>query len=69
MLRYYPHTLKEMLMDQTILGHHLTSSEEKSFMKWSRYGTTDIMDALEHYNISSSGKDAPKVTIHGNQLI
>ena len=57
-----------MLTDQTILGHHLTSSEEKSFMKWSRYGTTDVMDALEHYNISSNGKEAPKATTLGNQL-
>ena len=68
MLRYYPHTLRPMLTDQTILGHHLTSLMEKSSMKWSKYETTNVMDALEHYNTSSNGKEVPKVTIHGSQL-
>ena len=56
-------------MDRTILDHHLILSEEKSFTKWSRYATTDVMDALERCNISSNGKEAPKVTTPGNQLI
>ena len=41
----------------------------EEFTKWSRYETTDIMDALECYNISSNGREAPKVTTPGNQLI
>ena len=58
-----------MPTDQIIPGHHLTLSEEKSSMKWSRYVATDVMDAPERYNISSNGKEALKATIHGNQLI
>ena len=58
-----------MLTDQIIPDHHLTLSEERSFMKWSRYVATDVMDALEHCNTSSSGKEVPKATTHGNQLI
>ena len=56
-------------MDQTIPDHHLISLEEKSSMKWSKSETTDIMDALEHYNTSSNGREAPKATTHGSQLI
>ena len=37
-------------------------------MKWSKYTATDVMDALEHCNTSSNGKEAPKATTHGNQL-
>ena len=55
-------------MDQIILDHHLTSLEEKNSMKWSKSGTTDIMDAPECYNISSSGKEVLKAITHGNQL-
>ena len=55
-------------MDQTILDLHLTSLEVKNSLKWSRFGTADIMDAPEHSNTSSSGKEVPKVTTHGNQL-
>ena len=58
-----------MPTDQITLGHHLTLSEEKSSMKWSRYVATDVMDAPEHCSISSNGKGAPKATTHGNQLI
>ena len=57
-----------MPMDQIILDHHLTSSEEKSFTKWSRYGTTDVMDIPERCNISSNGREVPKATTHGSQL-
>ena len=38
-------------------------------MKWSKYTTTDVTDALECYSTSSNGKEARKVTIPGNQLI
>ena len=55
-------------MDQTILGLHLTLSEEKNSTKWSKFKTTDIMDNPEHSNTSSNGKEAPKATTHGNQL-
>ena len=57
-----------MPTDQTTPGHHLTLSEEKSFMKWSRYVATDVMDTPECCNISSNGKEALKATTHGNQL-
>ena len=56
-------------MDQTILGPHLILSVEKNSMKWSKFETIDIMDDPEHSNILSSGKEAQKVTTHGNQLI
>ena len=68
MHHYYPLSGKLMLMDQIIPDHHLTSSVEKNSMKWSKSETTDIMDSPEHSNISSNGKEAPKVTTHGNQL-
>ena len=55
-------------MDQIILGLHLTSSEEKNFMKWSKFETTDVMGGPEHSSILSSGKEAWKVTTPGNQL-
>ena len=58
-----------MLTDQTILDRHLILLEERSFMKWSKYATTDIMDAQECSNISSNGKEAPKATTLGNLLI
>ena len=57
-----------MPMDQTILDPHLTLLVEKNSMKWSKFKTTDITDNLEHSNISSSGREAQKVTTHGSQL-
>ena len=57
-----------MLMDQTILDHHLTSLVGKNFMKWSKFETTNVMDDPEHSNTSSNGKEALKVTTHGSQL-
>ena len=55
-----------MPTDQIILDRHRILLEEKSFMKWSRYATTDVMDAREHSNTSSNGKEAPKATTPGN---
>ena len=55
-------------MDQTILDPHLILLEEKNSMKWSKFKTTDIMDSPENSNILSNGKEALKVTTHGNQL-
>ena len=55
-------------MDQTIPDLCLTLSEEKNSTKWSKFKTTDIMDAPERYNTSLNGKEAPKATTHGNQL-
>ena len=69
MLHYYPHMLRPMPTDRTILDHHPTLLEEKSFTKWSRYAATDIMDTLERCNISSNGKEALKAIIPGNLLI
>ena len=40
----YPLITKQMPMDLTILGPHLTLSEEKSSLKWSKFETTDVMD-------------------------
>ena len=65
----YPLITKQKPMDLTIPDHHLTSLMEKNSLKWSKFKTTDIMDGQEHSNISSNGKEAQKVTTHGNQLI
>ena len=55
-------------MDQTIPDLHLTLSEEKNSMKWSKLKTIDVMDTPECYNTSLNGKEALKATTHGNQL-
>ena len=55
-------------MDQTILDPHLTLLVERNSMRWSKFETINIMDDPEHSNTSSSGKEAQKVTTHGNQL-
>ena len=68
MCHYYPLIWKLMLMDRIIPDHHLILLEEKNSMKWSKSETTDVMDDPEHSSISSNGKEAPKVTTHGNQL-
>ena len=64
----YPLIMKPKPMDPTILDHHLTLSVERNSLRWSKSRTTNIMDSQEHSNTSSNGKEALKVTTHGNQL-
>ena len=56
-------------MAQTSPNHLLTSLTEKRNTKSNESLHTDNLDNQNDFNISSNGKDTPKVTTHGNQLI
>jgi len=61
--------MKQLCMAQTSPDHLLTSSTEKRNTKSNESLHTDNSDDQNDFNISSNGKDTPKVTTHGNQLI
>src|SRR6266436_2691919 len=54
---------------QTSPDHLLTSSTEKKNMKSNESSHTDNSDNQSGFNTSSNGRDTPKATTHGNQLI
>jgi len=61
--------MKQLRTAQTSPDHPLTSSMEKKNTKSNESSHTDNTDNPDGSNISSNGKDTPKVTTHGNQLI
>ncbi len=56
-------------MAQTSPDRPLTSLTEKRNTKSNESSHTNNLDDQNGFNISSNGKDTPKVTTHGNQLI
>src|SRR6266478_4940760 len=60
--------MKRLRTAQTSPDHPLTSSTEKKSTKSNESSHTDNSDDRNDFNISSNGKDTPKVTTHGNQL-
>src|SRR6266404_7767316 len=60
--------MKQLRTVQTSPDHLLTLSTEKRNTKLNESSHTDNSDDQNGCNISSSGKDTPKATTHGNQL-
>src|SRR6266478_4703223 len=60
--------MKRLCTAQTSPDHLLTSSTEKKNTKSNESSHTDNSDERNNFNISSNGRDTPKVTTHGNQL-
>ncbi len=61
--------MKQLRTAQTSPDHLLTSLTEKKNTKSNELSHTDNSDDQNGCNISSNGKDTPKATTHGNQLI
>ncbi len=61
--------MKQLRTAQTSPDHLLTSLTEKKNTKSNESSHTDNSDDQNGCNISSNGKDTPKATTHGNQLI
>src|SRR6266478_4714915 len=61
--------MKQLRTAQTSPDHLLTSLTEKKSTKSNESSHTDNSDDQNGYNISSNGRDTPKATTHGNQLI
>src|SRR6266436_9184511 len=61
--------MKRLRTAQTSPDHPLTSSTEKKSTKSNESSHTDNSDDRNDFNISSNGRDTPKVTTRGNQLI
>src|SRR6266403_4729414 len=61
--------MKQLRTAQTSPDHLLTSLTEKRSTKSNESSHTDNSDDQNSFNTSSNGKDTPKVTTHGNQLI
>jgi len=61
--------MKQWRMAQTSPNHLLTSLMEKKNTKLNGSSHTDSSDDQNGFNISSNGRDTPKVTTHGSQLI
>jgi len=61
--------MKQLRTVQTSPNHPLTSLTEKKNMKSNGLSHTDNSDDRNGFNTSSNGRDTPKVTTHGNQLI
>src|SRR6266403_6068688 len=59
--------MKQLRMAQTSPDHLLTSLREKRNTKSNESSHTDNSDDQNGCNISSNGRDIPKVTTHGNQ--
>src|SRR6266446_2635740 len=59
--------MKQLRTVQTSPDHLLTSSMEKRNTKSNESSHTDNSDDQNGCNISSNGRDTPKVTTHGNQ--
>jgi len=61
--------MKRKPTDQTSPDHHLTSLTARKNTKWKELSHTDSPDDQNNSNTSSSGRDIPKATTHGSQLI
>src|SRR6266478_625148 len=61
--------MKQLCMAQTSPDHLLTSSTEKRNTKSNESSHTDNSDDQNGCNTSSNGRDTPKATTHGSQLI
>jgi len=61
--------MKQLRTVQTSPDHLPTLSMEKRNTKSNESSHTDNLDDQNSYNTSLSGKDIPKATTHGNQLI
>ncbi len=61
--------MKQLRMAQTSPDHPLTLSMGKKNTKSNESSHTDNSDGQSGYSISLNGRDTPKVTTHGNQLI
>src|SRR6266481_316498 len=61
--------MKQLRTAQTSPDHLLTSLTEKRNTKSNESSHTDSLDDQNGFNTSSNGRDTPKATTHGNQLI
>src|SRR6266403_433759 len=61
--------MKQLCMAQTLPDHLLTSLTEKKNTKSNESSHTDNSDDQNGCNTLSNGKDTPKATTHGSQLI
>src|SRR6266481_8354571 len=61
--------MKQLHTAQTSPDRPLTSLTEKKNTKSNESSHTDNSDDQNSFNISLNGKDTPKATTHGNQLI
>src|SRR6266478_3339371 len=61
--------MKQLCTDQTSPDHLPTLSMEKRNTKLNGSSHTDSLDGQNGYNTSLNGKDTPKATTHGSQLI
>src|SRR6266436_1302325 len=61
--------MKQLHTAQTSPNHLLTSLTEKRNTKSNESSHTDNLDDQNDCNTSSNGRDIPRVTTHGNQLI
>src|SRR6266481_1773400 len=61
--------MKQLRTVQTSPDHLLTLSTEKKNTRLNGLSHTDSLDGQSGYNTSLNGKDTPKATTHGNQLI
>src|SRR6266403_670881 len=61
--------MKQLRTAQTSPDHLLTLSTEKRNTKLNESSHTDNLDDQNGCNTSLNGKDTPKATTHGNQLI
>src|SRR6266404_3966521 len=60
--------MKQLHTAQTSPDHPLTLLTEKKNTKSNESSHTDSLDDQNNFNISSNGRDTPKVTTHGSQL-
>jgi len=61
--------MKQLHMARTSPDRLLISSMEKKNTKSNESSHTDSSDDQNDFNISSNGRDTPRATTHGNQLI
>src|SRR6266403_1669495 len=61
--------MRRLRTAQTSPDHLLTSLMEKKNTKSNELSHTDNLDDQNGFNILSNGRDTPKATTHGNQLI
>src|SRR6266403_3082305 len=61
--------MKQLRMAQTSPDHLLTLSMEKRNTRSNESSHTGSLVDRNGYNTSSNGKDTPKATTHGSQLI
>src|SRR6266478_9436214 len=61
--------MKQLRTAPTLPDHLLTLSMEKKSTKSNESSHTDNSDGQNSFNTYSNGRDTPKATTHGNQLI